>query len=231
MLPTPDTLCMTGSVLSLSPQLKPRSSDLPAQSQVCSSLFLSITSVSLLHSPLGIHRYLALSGLLSACLLSSPCQAAAPEAGALQEAGTHGVPATPGGAVFSTGGGSPCRLQPRTQGFCLPAPWPTPHHPLAPPAGSRLYPEPPSQQQVQGASLVPNHHAMGEAGRKCGIFISLMQKTAAGGCLGGSAAEHLPLAQVMTLGSGIESHSRLPTGRLLLPLLISLPLSGSLVNK
>ena len=41
---------------------------------------------------------------------------------------------------------------------------------------------------------------------------------------GGSVVEHLPLAQVMILGPGIESHIRLPEGTLLLLLPLSLPL-------
>ena len=47
------------------------------------------------------------------------------------------------------------------------------------------------------------------------------------GRLGGSAVERLPLAQGMIQGSRIESHIRLPTGSLLLPLPMSLPLSVS----
>ena len=48
------------------------------------------------------------------------------------------------------------------------------------------------------------------------------------GFLGDSVVEHLPLAQGVILGSwdpGIESHIGLPTGTLLLPLPVSLPLS------
>ena len=45
------------------------------------------------------------------------------------------------------------------------------------------------------------------------------------GNLGGSVVEHLSSAQVMILGPGIESHIGLPTGSLLLPLPMSLPLS------
>ena len=41
------------------------------------------------------------------------------------------------------------------------------------------------------------------------------------GCLGGSAAEHLPLAQGMILGLGIKSHIRLPERSLLLSLSLS----------
>ena len=53
------------------------------------------------------------------------------------------------------------------------------------------------------------------------------------GCLGGSAVEHLPSAQGMILGLGIESHIKLPIGSLLLPLPVSLPLylCVSLMNK
>ena len=52
------------------------------------------------------------------------------------------------------------------------------------------------------------------------------------GRLGASAVEHLPLAQGMILGSGIESHIGLPAWSLLLPLPMSLPhsLSLSLMN-
>ena len=42
---------------------------------------------------------------------------------------------------------------------------------------------------------------------------------------GGSAVEHLPSAQGVTPGPGIESHIGLPAGSLLLPLPVSLPLS------
>ena len=45
------------------------------------------------------------------------------------------------------------------------------------------------------------------------------------GHLGGSAVEHLPSAQGVIPGARIESHIRLPTGSLLLPLPMSLPLS------
>ena len=44
------------------------------------------------------------------------------------------------------------------------------------------------------------------------------------GRLGGSAVEHLPLAQGMILGSGIECHIRLLAWSLLLSLPMSLPL-------
>ena len=47
------------------------------------------------------------------------------------------------------------------------------------------------------------------------------------GRLGSSVVEHLPSAQVVILGSGIESHIGLPTGSPLLPLPVSLPLSVS----
>ena len=42
------------------------------------------------------------------------------------------------------------------------------------------------------------------------------------GHLGGSVVECLPLAQGVIPGPGIESHIGLPTGSLLLPLLLSL---------
>ena len=48
------------------------------------------------------------------------------------------------------------------------------------------------------------------------------------GRLGGSVVEHLPLAQGMILGLGIESRIRLHTRSLLLSLPMSLPLSLSL---
>ena len=51
------------------------------------------------------------------------------------------------------------------------------------------------------------------------------------GLLGGSVVEHLPLAQVVTLGSWEETHIRLPAGSLFLLLPVSLPLSVSLMNK
>ena len=51
------------------------------------------------------------------------------------------------------------------------------------------------------------------------------------GHLGGSVVEHLPLAQVIILGPGIESLIRLPAGSLLLPLPMCLPLCVSLMNK
>ena len=51
------------------------------------------------------------------------------------------------------------------------------------------------------------------------------------GRLGGSAVEGLPLAQGVILGSGMESHIGLPAWSLLLPLLMCLPLSVSLMNK
>ena len=44
------------------------------------------------------------------------------------------------------------------------------------------------------------------------------------GCLGSPAVEHLPLAQGLSPGSGIESHIGLLVGSLLLPLPVSLPL-------
>ena len=45
------------------------------------------------------------------------------------------------------------------------------------------------------------------------------------GHLGGSAAEHLPWAQGLTPGPGIESPVGLPAWSLLLPLTVCLPLS------
>ena len=58
-------------------------------------------------------------------------------------------------------------------------------------------------------------------------------KTRIQGRLGGSAVKCLPLAQGVILGSGIESHIRLPAWSLLHPLPMSLPfsLSVSLMNK
>ena len=55
--------------------------------------------------------------------------------------------------------------------------------------------------------------------------VSLKTQSVITGCLGGSAVEHLPLAQGMIPGPGIGSHIRLPIGSLLLPLPMSLPLS------
>ena len=43
--------------------------------------------------------------------------------------------------------------------------------------------------------------------------------------LGGSEVEHLLLAQIVIPGPVIKSHIRFPTGSLLLPLPMSLPLS------
>ena len=53
------------------------------------------------------------------------------------------------------------------------------------------------------------------------------------GHLGGSVVGHLPLAQVVIQGPGIEFHFKFPTGSLLLPLPVSLPLCVcvSLMNK
>ena len=45
------------------------------------------------------------------------------------------------------------------------------------------------------------------------------------GCLGDSTVEHLPLAQGVIPGPGIESHIGFPAWSLLLPLPMSLPLS------
>ena len=47
------------------------------------------------------------------------------------------------------------------------------------------------------------------------------------GHLGGSVVEHLPSAQVVIVRSGIKSHTGLPMGSLLLPLLMCLPPSVS----
>ena len=52
------------------------------------------------------------------------------------------------------------------------------------------------------------------------------------GHLGGSVVERLPLAQIMILGSwdpGMDSCIKLPSESLLLPLLMSLPLSVCLL--
>ena len=46
------------------------------------------------------------------------------------------------------------------------------------------------------------------------------------GCLGVLVVELLPLAQVVIWDPGIESHTGLPVGRLLLLLPVSLPLCG-----
>ena len=51
------------------------------------------------------------------------------------------------------------------------------------------------------------------------------------GRLGGSAVEHLPLAQGVIPDPGIGSHIGLPAWSLLLSLPVSLPLSLSLMNK
>ena len=51
------------------------------------------------------------------------------------------------------------------------------------------------------------------------------------GSQGGSAVERLPWAQGMIWSLWIESHIGLPAWSLLLPLPVSLPLSGSLMNK
>ena len=51
------------------------------------------------------------------------------------------------------------------------------------------------------------------------------------GCLSGSAIEHLPSAQGVILGPGIESHIRLPARSLLLLLPMSSSLSLSLMNE
>ena len=51
------------------------------------------------------------------------------------------------------------------------------------------------------------------------------------GHLGGLVVEHLPSAPVVIWGPGMESCIKLPIGSLLLPLLISLPLSMPVMNK
>ena len=57
-------------------------------------------------------------------------------------------------------------------------------------------------------------------------------KAGKAGSLGGSAVEHLPSAQGLIPGSGIQSCIRLPARSLLLALPVSLPLSSvSLINK
>ena len=58
-------------------------------------------------------------------------------------------------------------------------------------------------------------------------------ETLSPGLLGGSAVEHLSLAQVVIPGSGTESTIGLPAWSLLLPLPVSppLPLSVCLMNK
>ena len=64
-------------------------------------------------------------------------------------------------------------------------------------------------------------------------FTSALNFSKFQGCLGGSAVEHLPLAQVVIPGSRIESHIGLPARTLLLPLPMSLPLTLylSCINK
>ena len=58
------------------------------------------------------------------------------------------------------------------------------------------------------------------------------KSTLAHGAPGGSVVKCLPLAQVEIPGSwDLESYIRLPAGSLLLPLPMSLPFSGSLLNK
>ena len=51
------------------------------------------------------------------------------------------------------------------------------------------------------------------------------------GHLGGSVVERLPLAHGVSQGPGMEPHIGLPAGSLLLPLLMSLHLFVSLMNK
>ena len=56
------------------------------------------------------------------------------------------------------------------------------------------------------------------------IFI-LLRNFSLLGCLGGSAVEHLALAQGMIPGLGIKSHIGIPMRSLFLPQSMSLPLS------
>ena len=63
------------------------------------------------------------------------------------------------------------------------------------------------------------------------LSLSIYLKPWVQGHLGGSAVEHLPSAQGMILGSGINSHVGFPVRSLLLPLPMSLPVSVSLMNK
>ena len=63
------------------------------------------------------------------------------------------------------------------------------------------------------------------------VVLSGFIKMSMWGCLGSAVVEHLPLAQGMIPGSGIESHIRLLVGSLLLPLPVSLSISLSLMNK
>ena len=66
----------------------------------------------------------------------------------------------------------------------------------------------------------------------CTVWIFL-KNNVHGGHLGGLAVEHLPSAHVMIPGPGMESHTGLPAGSLLLPLPVLLPLSLCLswINK
>ena len=52
-----------------------------------------------------------------------------------------------------------------------------------------------------------------------------LQNVVIRGSLGGPAVEYLPSVQGVILGSGIKSRVGFPTGSLLLPLSVSLPLS------
>ena len=74
-------------------------------------------------------------------------------------------------------------------------------------------------------------HFMGRGAAR----VSKVKKFKLKGHLGGSVVERLPSAQAVVPGPGIESRIRLPAWSLLLPLLVSLPvslsLSVSLVNK
>ena len=56
-------------------------------------------------------------------------------------------------------------------------------------------------------------------------YTEMLKTCSWSGRLGGSVVEHLPLAQVVILGSSDRVCIRLPAGSLLLPLPVSLPLS------
>ena len=70
-----------------------------------------------------------------------------------------------------------------------------------------------------------------EQNERKGSFSKSKKMKLGGRCLGDPAVERLPLTQCMILGPGMESCIRLPMGSLLLPLLGSLPLSVSFMNK
>ena len=68
------------------------------------------------------------------------------------------------------------------------------------------------------------------AGGRVGIWLGLRQEMVwAVERLGGSVVMRLPLVQGVNPGPGVESYIELSTGSLLLPLLVSLPVS--LMNK